>query len=614
MDALREGGTNALLGIRDAYIDPSAISQRVDNPIAQNIARAVESPMNAHAALQGFNKEMTSSMEMARLRGNAAWDQTGGLASFLKNPGGFIDRYNELKTNPMQGWQQAADAVGQRSALRGDLGGWGKMINQVVKANDRGGQSTVGNLAWPVFRIGWNGAVQKAEKSPIGALGTAWDVGRGLLPVQRGGGQLTAAGQPLTGFGPYKGAQLSELLPALRNELTASGSRVNSPFNQPVQSGVTPLAERVKNNVMGTATDLATMAIATALAHRGLDGTITGNGPDDTATRDQLSAGGWLQNAIHLPGVGYVDAATLMPTGGETMNLVGNLMDAVNYPSQTEVRNVQAGRAAGVPDWIYGLESLGGDPHANAHAAIDQSAMRLVQHVGQNLASDAGLRQIATAANALYGHTTGAQAVNTTVGSMLGGLVPFSGALRSLAQMGDVAQRQPDTIQQTIMQNLPGLRGQVPERVGPTGQAEPNPRAGLGAFSPVTTGTAINDPTLQVLDQHGVPVPHQDTTATAPTGAAQVTMTPDEQRMVEMRRGYLIQQNVRQVTSGAGYQQASRDQQGQMLKRAVSMAGAQAEGEMVSRVRGQDPSRLEPAKKIIVTTPQPGPRPQITTP
>jgi flagellar protein FlgJ len=602
-DALMQGGRNALLGIADAYKDPSAISQRVDNPIAQHIAQAIETPMNAHASLQGFNKEMTSSMEVSRLAGNAAWDQTGGLGGFLKNPGQFVSRYQELKANPLPGWQQAADQVGQRSALRGELGGWGSLINRVVKANDRGGQSTVGNLAWPVFRIGWNGAVQKAEKSPIGALGTAWDVGRGL-----------------GGFGPYGGANVRDLIPALRNDLSTSGEALaqgrgaNSPFARPVQPGVTPLAERVKNNVMGTATDLATMAIATALTHRGLDGTVTGNGPDDPATRAQLTAGGWLQNAIHLPGVGYVDTATLMPTGGETMNLVGNLMDAINYPTQTEVRNVQAGRSAGVPDWVYGAESLGGSQHANAHAAIDQSAMRLLQHVGQNLASDAGLRQIGTLANWLYGRSTGTQALTTTAGGTLGGLVPYSGLLRSLAQAGDVAQRQPQNVGQAIMQNLPGLRGQVPSRIGPTGQAEPNPRAGLGTFSPVTTGAAINDPTLGILDQHGITVPAQTSVANAPTGAFQVNMTPDEQRMVEMRRGYLIQQNVSHVMSGPGYGNASRDQQSAMLKRAVSVAGSQAEGEMVSRIRSQDPTRLEPAKKIIVTSPQPGPRPQITTP
>lgn len=77
-------------------------------------------------------------------------------------------------------------------------------------------------------------------------------------------------------------------------------------------------------------------------------------------------------------------------------------------------------------------------------------------------------------------------------------------------------------------------------------------------------------------------------------------MTPGEQRLVQARAGYLINQMVQQYTSDPSYGTMSQAEQTALLSRLASAAHAQAEQELIGSV---DQSRLQPARKIPITVP-----------
>jgi hypothetical protein len=254
-------------------------------------------------------------MELGRLAGQQAASE--GLTGQA-----FMDRYGDLMRNPLPGWQDSVSGLAQRAVLRGDLGTLGSMLGNLAGqgAGSAGtARSMLGNILFPVFRVGMNALTQGVEKSPLGLGGTAFDVARGLL-----------------GSGPYAGGA----------------------FQQPLSKAVAPLSERLTNNLIGT-------ALTAWLAQKATDGLITGTGPSDPDQRRELESSGWRPNSIMTPW-GY---ASYMGTPAEVpAGLAGALGDALHNPvqpleRQQPVSEMIAGRLlANTVDMLgsrTGLETIG---------------------------------------------------------------------------------------------------------------------------------------------------------------------------------------------------------------------------------------------------------------
>ncbi len=134
---------------------------------------------------------------------------------------------------------EQAGEIGQQWALRsGNYGTIGKMVSRQLEGlrSVNPAMDVVGQVLVPFYRVGYNALTQGVELSPVGALGTAADVGRARLP----------ASTPSWLRGPY-----------------AAGVE---------NSAVTPVATRLTRNLFGVG--LAAYGLAQASA-----GNITGDHP-----------------------------------------------------------------------------------------------------------------------------------------------------------------------------------------------------------------------------------------------------------------------------------------------------------------------------------------------
>ena len=269
-------------GLSDVYSNPSSIAMRANNPLDQVFGRVFQTPAALHSALQQAGQSVLEQMELGRLAGQQAASE--GLTGQA-----FTDRYAQLMSNPLPGWQDAVSGLARRAVLRGDLGTIGSTMANLARLGPQGQQqSIVGNILFPVFRVGMNALTQGVEKSPLGLGGTLFDVLRGTTG--------------LFGGGPYAGGA----------------------FQQPVSQAVAPLSERLTNNLVGT-------ALTAWLGQKAADGLITGNGPSDPDQRRVLMSSGWRPNSIMTPWgyASYTGTPIEVPAG-----LAGALGDALHNPIQ----------------------------------------------------------------------------------------------------------------------------------------------------------------------------------------------------------------------------------------------------------------------------------------
>ena len=104
-----------------------------------------------------------------------------------------------------------------------------------------------------------------------------------------------------------------------------------------------PLSERLTNNIAGT-------ALAVWFGKLALDGTITGDGPNDPQQSRVLEGQGWQANSVHTP-FGYVSYKGTPLEG--TLNLVGNYADVVNGSvPQTQLEQQQPMLLTAANGWL----------------------------------------------------------------------------------------------------------------------------------------------------------------------------------------------------------------------------------------------------------------------
>lgn len=513
---LQSSGDAIMQGLRDVYNNPNAIANRSTNPIDIAYGRVTQTPAAIHSMFQTFGANLIRDMEMGRMAGQEAASR--GLSGSA-----WVDEYARQMANPRPEWADAANGVAKRAVLRGDLGTLGSMFANLAGQGAgtgpaQGARSVLGNILFPVFKVGMNALTQGVEKSPLGAIGTGIDVARATTPLGR-----------VLGEGPYAGGA----------------------FEHPVSSAVTPLSERVTNNIVGT-------AVTAWLATQAAQGNITGNGPTDPGQRQVLEAQGWQANSIKTP-MGYVSyQGTPLEV---SLGLVGDYADAFTRP-QSKLELAQPLR--------------------------DTMAERLFANTVNMLASRTGLPTLAQVSDLISGAAADPakamlQGGASLVGNIAGSYVPMSGALRSVAQMTDPMMRQPaqGDVGQAIEANLPVLRQQVPPRVDVLGQQVANPQAGLGVLLPSRLGAGEESPIAAAMGRTGVApsaVP-----ATIPYGPAnEIRLTPAERTAYEQYRGQIIQQGADQLVRSPGFQQMPDYAQRAALQN-VAAAASEAAGRMVLR-------------------------------
>jgi len=481
---------NFLQGLSDSLNRPGSLSARAGGGAPQVIANLIEGAGALHGAFQNATSELIQSME----RGAAAGE--GASAQGLSGQA-WHDAFRNLLENPAEGVAERAQSMGDRIAARGDLGQLTGALGSVV-----GKMGPIGDALFPVYRMGMSLASRLVESTPLGLAGTVFDVARGAL-----------------GRGPYAGLQQTGLRGAL--DITPSGTAVG------------PLGERLANNLIGT-------ALSMWLANQALGGAITGNGPSDPRERQVWIGAGNQPNSFRSPLDGqYYSWEKLAPALKGPMLAAGAYADAVQAYQVAQARRETAGPQA------YGVE----DPRVAA-------AAQLVSEVGQQLMSATPLRTFANLYDTLQGGSAstsaaGLQAAGDIASSVAGGLVPMSGLVRSVAQMTDPTARQvltprtaqelPQSITQSVQQNIPGLREALPARQDILGRAMANPVAGLGELLPARAAAGTPSPVLEAYQRAGVapsaPPP------TIPYGSAfEIRLTPQEQQAWERYRGQIVQQ------------------------------------------------------------------------
>src|SRR4030095_4498295 len=195
--------------------------------------------------------------------------------------------------------------------------------------------------------------------------------------------------------------------------------------------GVTPLGERLGDNLLGT-------GLTVLLAQQGASGNVTGSGPRDPALREAMRAEGWQPNAVKV-GDRYYSYVNWGPLG-TFLGAIGAYGDAVRYAQPGEDSTAALGRAATAmgsllvdQTALYGLGSL-------------YDALR-------NPSEDFGQMAQALASS----------------------FVPLGGALATTAQVSDPYQRQTEGVGDYLASRIPGARQALPVARDVYGSPVPNP-------------------------------------------------------------------------------------------------------------------------------------------
>jgi hypothetical protein len=186
---------------------------------------------------------------------------------------------------------------------------------------------------------------------------------------------------------------------------------------------------------------------------------------------------------------------------------------------------------------------------------------------------------------------TGLRSATDIPSSIIGGLVPESGLVRSVAQMTDPTQRQalqaqttsqlPQSIAENVLQNLPVARENLPARQDVLGRPVNNPLQGLGEMLPVRTAPGTPSPILSAMQSAGVAP--SATPSTVPYGPMnEIRLRPEEQRAYEQYRGQVIQRAADALVNSDRWQQMTPLAQRAALQNIDQIAG-QAAGQMVLR-------------------------------
>ena len=458
--------------------------------------------VKTHPVLQDLARQIGTHMELYRLAGEEA--AQSGLRRFSAPWWNEVERLVQAPTADMA---TSAQRAGDTFALRGPMGTLGSKLGEFLQDNP------IGRFINPFFNIGYHVSTAGIERSPLGILGTGFDVAR------------AAAGR-----GPYAATQP-------RGQLPLPGV---SRFNWEGTDTVTGLGQRVRNNALG-------VGAAFWAYSQAAQGNITGEGPEDPRIRQELQATGWQPDSIRISGR-YFPLHVLGPLGWP-LSEAANLYEATHTGDQ------------------------GG--YAKPDESMQERFGSYAQRLGSYFQNETFLRGIGDLTSALQSGSDAERNAAYQLSSYAGSLIPQGALLANVASAADPMQRklEPGNIAQSLENRLPGLREQLPEKLSPTGLPMPNPQAGAGILLP-RSSVQTEDRVANMLLNVGMSPPPAPKTVRA--GNQQIELTPDEQYHYQVLRGGLLQQMMLPLTNNerflAAPPQARKAQLEKIMTQADSIA------------------------------------------
>jgi len=479
---------------------PRSLSARLEGRLPRAIATGLEAP----GRVLGAANEVVRQVAYGMARGREAGIQASREG--LSGPA-WRARVDELMADPTP--SPGALAAAERTTFKGPMGDLGEKVLAPLQAWAPMGVP-VGNVLVPFLRSVYHITSQGVERTPVlGTIGTAADVLRGQ-------------------YGPLSRANLRAQLGAMQGPTR----------------GVTPLGERVGNNLMGSVA-FAGLSLAAA------QGNITGKGPSDPEKRRMMQAQGWQPYSVKI-GDRWVSYANWGP-----MAIPLSLAAAMHE-----------GEGKTTPAYLYDVFERG------ANVLTEQSYLQ-------------GVGAIFKAMDPTRGSTFGEQSLE----QFLATLVPYGAAINTAAQATDPLMRvnERGDITGALAARIPGLRETVPPQQDVLGRPVPNPQEGLAAVQPLRTSPERPDPVLGALLEAGVDVGPPPTTV-APGSGLSVELTPEEQRAYQRSAGAAIVRTVERYLASDKSRTDTPARRAATLKIYVETAREQAKNDVL-RAMGSDQIR-----------------------
>ena len=540
MQGLRHWGMNAA----STLAKPGPLASSMGGGAgAQALETGLTGLVKAHPLLQDIPRQMATQMELYRTAAQAATD-----AGLPRLGAAWRAEVARLVASPTADMTSAAKSAGDTAALAGPMGTTGQAFSELIK------KSPAARFAVPIFDIGYRVASQGVEMTPLGTAGILADVGRAAI-----------------GEGPYAGAK----------GFAGRGA----------SDAVTPLAQRVRNNVIG-------LALMYEGYQQAAQGNLTGEGPSDPGKQAALRQTGWQSDSVKIGGR-YFNAHLLGPLGWPLI-AGANTFESMNGPGGqglTPIKTPEGERAPGALDML-------GD---------------YVARQGRYFNNETFLNQLGSVLNLVGSGIQQGQVPANEAANVLQSLIPQGALLANLASSQDPYQRNPkagatpiEDIQNQIASRLPDnpwtpSRSQLQPRLTATGTPMPNPQQGLGVVLP-RSSVGNPDPILDEMQHTGVVPTNVPTTVPyGPTG--EVQMTPGEQYTWQQYRGSALQQLAGDLINSPGYKNADLTTQRNLLARVNSAASAEAsrfiERDIVTSPGGALTRRMSTGKQAPVQSYEP---------
>ncbi|HEY1298150.1 MAG TPA: hypothetical protein VGJ60_34155, partial [Chloroflexota bacterium] len=259
---------------------PTSLSARLTNPVGKAIATALEPPGRLIGGFDAWAQAMARGMALGRRAAVMASNE--GLQGDA-----WHARVAELLDNPSDSMLKEARDIAQRMVFQNDMGALGNALGQVQRV------PYIGHILLPFLRTVYNITARGIDRSPIGLLGTGWDVARGA-------------------YGPRTWENVRRQL----GESIGPGG------------GKMPLGERLGDNILGSA------IFGGVFMPQALSGNISASGPDDREKRDMLRAQGWQPYSLRVGG-NWVSYANWGPLA-IPLAMAGSLAEAGQYRKQEQ--------------------------------------------------------------------------------------------------------------------------------------------------------------------------------------------------------------------------------------------------------------------------------------
>ena len=364
MQGLRHWGMNAA----STLAKPGPLASSMGGGAgAQALETGLTGLVKAHPLLQDIPRQMATQMELYRTAAQAATD-----AGLPRLGAAWRAEVARLVASPTADMTSAAKSAGDTAALAGPMGTTGQAVSKLIK------DSPVARFAVPIFDIGYRVASQGVEMTPLGTAGILADVGRAAI-----------------GEGPYAGAK----------GFAGRGA----------SDAVTPLAQRVRNNMIG-------LALMYEGYQQAAQGNITGEGPADPGKQAALRETGWQPDSVKVGGRYF--NAHLLGALGWPLIAGANTFESMNGPGGqglTPIKTPEGERAPGALDML-------GD---------------YVARQGRYFNNETFLNSLGSALNLIGARAQQGQVPANEAANVLQSLIPQGALLANIASSQDPYQRNP---------------------------------------------------------------------------------------------------------------------------------------------------------------------------